>query len=142
PPLAARLHGPAGGEASLVPGRMARVGRPRAGGRGPAGLPGETLRLPRVAAYQPAWLDGLFRDSDLAWYGCGKERISFAFPEDLELFRAPGAGPALSPPAAQVMELLAAAGTRLDFAALAARSPLPSSALAEALWELSWAGRI
>lgn len=96
----------------------------------------------RLAAYQPAWLDAVFRDSDLIWYGCGKERIAFAFPEDLDLFAAPPDAPP-SETAEQVLTLLSAAAPgRLDFADLAARSPLSSTALTEALWELAWKGRI
>jgi ATP-dependent Lhr-like helicase len=99
----------------------------------------------RIAPYQPVWLDAVFRDTDLVWYGCGKEKSSFAFPEDLELFRVsdPVPPPADSPAAAHALALLAAAApARLDFAALAAQSPFPSTALTEALWDLAWQGRI
>ncbi|MDB5103238.1 MAG: ATP-dependent helicase Lhr [Fibrobacteres bacterium] len=103
----------------------------------------------RSAGYLPSRLDELFRDSDLLWAGRGKERIAFAFPEDLELFPHPGqaspesaeAAP-LPPDAAQVMDILSSAAGRLDFQAIAARCPLPSDRIGDALWDLAWLGRI
>jgi ATP-dependent Lhr-like helicase len=119
----------------------------------------------RSHQYLPSRLDELFRDSDLIWTGRGKERITVAVPEDLELFPPlePSAGPAaapgggerpssssssssssfLSPDAVVVLGVLAAAAPgRLDFQALAARCPLPSDRIGNGLWELAWAGRI
>lgn len=102
----------------------------------------------RVMPYHPAWLDSAFRDSDLLWFGAGRERIAFAFPEDLELF-IPGAAagesptpPAPGPEAAALELLLRASPARLDFAALSERSSLPAAALSAALWDLAWQGRI
>jgi ATP-dependent Lhr-like helicase len=110
----------------------------------------------RSFQYLPSRLDELFRDSDLIWAGRGKERIAFAFPEDLDLFpmpgsteapagaAAPGGSASVLPPDARVVWdiLSAAAPGRLDFQALASRCPLPSDRIADALWELAWRGRI
>ena len=40
----------------------------------------------RLSPYYGTWLDHLSRTSDLLWFGCGKRKISFSFPADLELF--------------------------------------------------------
>lgn len=116
----------------------------------------------RVVPYRTGLLDELFRDSDLIWFGCGREKTAFAFPEDLELFlpsgeagdgngRGDGGGgdgadaAKTRPPSPldQVLHILAsAAPARLDYQALTARCPLPSDKLVESLWELAWRGRI
>ncbi|MEO6097306.1 MAG: ATP-dependent helicase, partial [Fibrobacteria bacterium] len=104
----------------------------------------ETDILPaRSVQYLPSRLDELFRDSDLAWTGRGKERIAFAFPEDLDLFPT-AADDAPLPPDPQLVSgiLDEAVPGRLDFQALAARCPLPSDRIADALWDLVWRGRI
>ncbi len=105
----------------------------------------ETEFLPaRVVPYRPSLLDELFRESDLAWFGCGREKVAFAFPEDMEVFLPASDGEAALPsPLDQVLHILAAAApARLDYQALAARCPLPSDRLMESLWELAWQGRI
>jgi len=50
----------------------------------------EELIFPsRFAHYFPAWLDSLLQNTELLWFGCGKQKVSFAFPEDIELFFGP-----------------------------------------------------
>lgn len=97
----------------------------------------------RVDRYLPSRLDELLRESGLMWIGRGRERIAFAFPEDLELFPSPPDGTPPGRDADGVLELLRAASPgRLDYPALAARCPLPSDRIVAALWELAWKGRI
>ena len=51
----------------------------------------ETDLLPaRLEPYHPAWLDTLLQETDLLWLGVGKERLTFAFPEDVPLLRPGG----------------------------------------------------
>jgi ATP-dependent helicase Lhr and Lhr-like helicase len=51
----------------------------------------ETDLLPaRLEPYHPAWLDTLLQETDLLWLGVGKERLTFAFPEDVPLLRPEG----------------------------------------------------
>jgi len=38
----------------------------------------------RLPDYYPVWMDGLLKESDLVWFGSGRERIAFALQEDLE----------------------------------------------------------
>jgi ATP-dependent Lhr-like helicase len=97
----------------------------------------------RVDRYLPSRLDELLRESGLLWIGRGRERIAFAFPEDLELFPSPPDEAPSGPDAELVLELLRAASPgRLDYQALSARCPLPSDRIVAALWELAWKGRI
>ncbi len=88
----------------------------------------------RLNPYQGAWLEGLMQDSDLLWFGCGRERASFCFPEDLDLYReAPGEseGP--------LEELLASRGS-FTFEDARQTAGLGSAALTEALWASVWRG--
>jgi ATP-dependent helicase Lhr and Lhr-like helicase len=45
----------------------------------------------RLDPYHPAWLDTLLLETDLLWLGAGRERLTFAFPEDVPLLRPEGA---------------------------------------------------
>ncbi|HEV8628739.1 MAG TPA: ATP-dependent helicase, partial [Thermoanaerobaculia bacterium] len=48
----------------------------------------ETDLLPaRLEPYHPTWLDTLLQETDLLWLGVGRERLTFAFPEDVPLLR-------------------------------------------------------
>jgi ATP-dependent Lhr-like helicase len=97
----------------------------------------------RVDRYLPSRLDDLLRESGLLWIGRGRERIAFAFPEDLELFPASESETPLSGDAALVLDLLrAAAPGRLDYQALSVRCPLPSERIVGGLWETAWNGGI
>ena len=40
----------------------------------------------RLRGYRTQWLDALLDGTQLLWLGCGKGRISFSFPADVELF--------------------------------------------------------
>src|SRR6266545_1437779 len=53
----------------------------------PAGAWEEEVLPARLEPYFTAWLDSLMQTSDLMWFGCGEGKLSFAFPEDLDLFR-------------------------------------------------------
>ncbi|MBW8888379.1 MAG: DEAD/DEAH box helicase [Fibrobacteres bacterium] len=97
----------------------------------------------RVDRYLPSRLDELLRESGLLWIGRGRERLAFAFPEDLDLFPAPDAEDPAGGDAALVLDLLrSAAPGRLDFPSLSARCPLSSERIVGALWELAWRGSI
>jgi hypothetical protein len=40
----------------------------------------------RLEPYYSEWLDTALLDSDLMWFGCGRERVAFAFEPDMDLF--------------------------------------------------------
>ena len=105
----------------------------------------ETEILPaRMVPYRSGILDELFRDTDLAWFGCGQEKIALAFAEDLDLFaQKEPVNQVYSSEQDLVLKLLTqAAPSRLDYQALSTQCPIPSDRLVESLWNLSWQGRI
>jgi ATP-dependent Lhr-like helicase len=86
----------------------------------------------RLRPYHASWLDRLFVESDLVWFGVGAERLSFALAEDLDLFASGGAAP----------ELFDGVHGRLSFEDLVERSGLGPADLVEELWGLAWEGRV
>ncbi|MFI5401920.1 MAG: ATP-dependent helicase, partial [Planctomycetota bacterium] len=76
-----------------------------------------------------AGLDELFQESDLVWFGAGRESLAFAFEEDVRLFLAS-------------LEAPEPFSGRHDFFDLQKRWGLDSSATAQRIWELAWEGRI
>jgi ATP-dependent Lhr-like helicase len=103
----------------------------------PAGLWESDLLPARCEPYYLAWLDSLLQESDLLWFGCGRERISFALASDLELFSAPAAEP-------EVDSLFPGEGNggRYRFEELLESSGLDRRQLARRLWESVWHGEV
>lgn len=97
----------------------------------------EWLLPSRLRPYHGSWLEGLMQDSDLLWLGCGPRRVSFCFPQDLELFHRPSADAEPSP----LAPLLERGGTvGLEQARQA--TGLGTAALTRALWQGVWDGRL
>ena len=97
----------------------------------------------RLAPYYPSWLDTLFQSYGLMWFGCGKQKVSFAFPSDQELFlnRVEIDDSDRSEPASLLVRRLKEAERGLGFFDLATATALGTAPLAEALWDLTWHGR-
>ena len=94
----------------------------------------ETELLPaRLSPYYTHWLDALARESELAWYGCGRGRVGFCPLDDYELVAEAPAAPEEDP--------VPPAG-RHPFRELLARSGLRSDRLTALIWEGVWAGRL
>jgi ATP-dependent Lhr-like helicase len=127
----------------------------------------ESELLPaRLEPYYPSWLDSLLQESELVWRGCGKERLTFVFPDDVELLESreretPGAGDeaaaargASEVPAdetvvggapgapAEPAALFPNPRGRFTLEDLARGTDLPSGELSERLWRLAWEGRV
>ena len=107
----------------------------------------ETELLPaRLDPYHPAWLDSLLQESDLLWVGCGRERLTFLFPEDLDLIRDPeneeeAGDERTEPPGALPEELFRnGGGHRLEDLLQDREEESPT--ITEALWEAAWQGRV
>jgi ATP-dependent helicase Lhr and Lhr-like helicase len=102
----------------------------------------ETDILPaRLKPYEPGWLDSLMQDSDLAWLGCDRRRISFYFKNDLDLVLEE------DPDREDESErgpdtLFPDPRAKYDFSALLQVSGLRPSELADKLWNGVWRGRI
>jgi ATP-dependent helicase Lhr and Lhr-like helicase len=104
----------------------------------------------RLAPYYGAWLDTLMATSELMWFGCGKERISFAFTEDLELFlprEGSGAGAGIPGPDGAATPdglagLIPERFGRYSLFDIARHAGLDSAAVTKRIWELAWQGRV
>jgi ATP-dependent Lhr-like helicase len=108
-----------------------------------AGLWEREILPARVETYQPALLDALFEDSELVWFGAGRERIGFCFRDDLDLF----ASPALEAPESETLEarLLASLAARprgADLLELAEELAVSTGEATRALWALAWRGDV
>jgi ATP-dependent Lhr-like helicase len=119
----------------------------------------ETDLLPaRLEPYYPSWLDSLLQESELVWRGCGRERLTFTFPEDVELLlrgdvspepreeigprgdSPTGGGEASAGP--DPSALFPDPRGRFTLEDLARHTELPSAELSEHLWRLAWDGRV
>jgi ATP-dependent Lhr-like helicase len=49
----------------------------------------EDILPARMKSYQPAWLDALLNSTPLLWFGSGREAISFALEQEMEIFAEP-----------------------------------------------------
>nr|HPH02055.1 helicase-related protein [Spirochaetota bacterium] len=91
----------------------------------------------RMTGSFQSWLDTLFAESDLLWFGCGKQKISLALAGELDrILPAPTDREAIGTCARLFRDPLA----RYEFFELAASSGLPSDTLAGTLWDLAWKG--
>ncbi len=92
----------------------------------------------RMEPYYPSWLDTLFQDSELIWFGCGKERVGFCFESDLDLFKyhksmkRPNIKPAIFPDI----------NGKYSFWDLSGKSGMNSEVLTKKLWDMTWDGLI
>jgi ATP-dependent Lhr-like helicase len=99
----------------------------------------EQLLPSRMQNYRNEWLDSLMSGTDLIWFGCGKQRISLAFRQDLELFRpAGGAGH----DGDELTHLIPDRRGRYSFFEIAEFSHLDTVHATELLWKEAWKGHI
>ena len=104
----------------------------------PAGAWEEEVLPARLETYSTAWLDSLMQTSDLSWFGCGERKLSFAFPEELDLFREPEGDAQES--ASAWAQLVPDSFGRYSFSAIRSLSGRPAASIAEELWRLAWKG--
>jgi ATP-dependent helicase Lhr and Lhr-like helicase len=106
-----------------------------------AGAWEEEVLPARLQPYFSAWLDSLMHTSDLMWFGCGQRKLSFAFPEDLDLFLGSDL-PDDDSDAALVARLIPDPKGRYSLPVIHAGSGLPASSVTSELWRLAWSGRL
>ena len=92
----------------------------------------------RLKRYAASWLDSLFSQSDLMWFGCGTRRASFCFITDRVLL----SGNETDDKVDTFTRLFPDLRGRYSFQDLLARSPLDSPHLWQLLWEELWKGRV
>ncbi len=102
----------------------------------------------RLGAYSPAWIDQLCAAGELVWVGAGalgrrSGRVALYFREDAAAIGPPpGADRAAAPgEPAHALVLARLGASPCFFTDLLAEINLAPAALAEALWDLVWAGR-
>jgi ATP-dependent Lhr-like helicase len=88
----------------------------------------------RFGKYHTSWLDKLMQISDLAWFGCGEKKLSFAFLQDLELFIEPAKDQNITPLPSTTGKF-----SFFDVLNYNRQSPLQTS---QKLWEKCWRGII
>jgi ATP-dependent Lhr-like helicase len=103
----------------------------------------EAVLPSRLEPYYPSWLDTLFQSYGLIWFGCGAEKVSFAFPSDQELFldRPEFESKLDEQPESLLLRQLEGSDRGLSFFHLATTTELGTAPLAEMLWDLAWRGR-
>ncbi|MCR9276698.1 MAG: DEAD/DEAH box helicase [Pseudomonadaceae bacterium] len=110
--------------------------------------------LPARGITDPGALNNLITDYQWMWVGLGRERVTFLFPEEIDLILAPESGSlsasnktgepeeldsiATNP----VADLFADPGARYPFNELQDRSDLPAVEFNERFWQLVWQGRL
>jgi ATP-dependent Lhr-like helicase len=107
----------------------------------PAAAWEENILPARMQAYRGEWLDRLMAESDLIWLGCGNERLSLAFRQDLDLFRSPVEGND-GVRRAELERLLPDRRGRYGLLEIADAAHLDSAAAAELLWQQAWVGNV
>ncbi len=94
----------------------------------------------RIQPYCTSWLDTLFQEHPLIWYGCGKGNLAFCFEEEQTLFiqkRTSGSSGSSGPE-----ELFPDKRGSFSFWDIKEYSGLGSSELGNRLWELCWSGEL
>ncbi|MEN6475420.1 MAG: DEAD/DEAH box helicase [Syntrophaceae bacterium] len=97
----------------------------------------------RLNPYYSSWLDGLLQTSDLAWFGCGKGRLGFAFREDLELYLSGTVcETSMQDCPEELARLFPREGGRYSLLEIMQFTHKDSAGLTRALWDLLWQGRV
>jgi ATP-dependent Lhr-like helicase len=104
----------------------------------------ETDLLPaRLDPYYTSWLDGLMQETDLVWFGCGRERASLSLDADLELFAGDEPTTAGGPETDDSLDrAFPDPRGRVGFDEVARRTEWDSAELGRRLWQWAWEGKI
>lgn len=98
----------------------------------------EELFPARLKPYFCSWLDALLQSSELQWFGCGRQRISFCFSSDLELFL----GSDGSEGREDLSNLLPSPKGKFTFWDLVDHSGRSPTDMSQTIWKLVWRGRL
>jgi ATP-dependent Lhr-like helicase len=104
----------------------------------PYGLWESDILPARLSNYSTSWLDMLFAQSELMWFGCSRQRVAFCFSSDYELFSANGGGEDTE----DIDKLFPAKRGKYSFWDILDHSRLSDSKLTGLLWKSVWQGRV
>jgi ATP-dependent helicase Lhr and Lhr-like helicase len=117
-----------------------------------AGLWETDILTARLNPYYTSWLDTALRENQLVWFGSGNERMGFCFEPDYELFAAPPTIAELDKKNIKNTENLESiqhleklfdeTGGKFDLSDLVRTTGLSTNRLTNALWEMTWKGKI
>ena len=102
----------------------------------PARLWEEEVFPARLSGYSSRWLDTLFQEGGLLWFGGGKQRVGFCFGPDAELYAQRG------PKESEAASILPSPNGKYGFWDLLDSTKLDSAKLTEKLWDLAGKGEI
>jgi len=119
----------------------------------PAGLWESDILPARLNPYYPAWLDSVMLESSLTWFGCGKERLTFAFEDELELLAESTAENTVEKPetpddvdqpeaSSDGRSLLPDPRGRFSLEEIARHADLTTAAATREIWQQAWSGEI
>jgi ATP-dependent Lhr-like helicase len=92
----------------------------------------------RLHPYYGSWLDELLRSSELGWFGCGRQRVSFCFSSDIELYLESADEEA----AAELRRLLPSPRGRFSFWDLVDHTAAAPADVTRRIWDLVWEGKL
>jgi len=101
----------------------------------PPGLWLDDFPRSRFSGYGDHLLDEAFTELELIWFGCGRESVTFGYPEDMVLLK-PDAGPS------DLHELFGDPTARYGFLQLADRDGAGLERFNERFWDCVWQGGI
>jgi ATP-dependent Lhr-like helicase len=107
----------------------------------PARLWEAELLPARLDPYYTAWLDSLMQETELVWFGCGRERLSFALRSELDLFPVEGADRD-EPGGRRVERIFGGSAGRLGTEEILRDSDLEAAQLTDLLWSLAWERKV
>lgn len=104
----------------------------------------ESELLPaRLEPYYPAWLDSLLQESDLQWLGCGRQRATFSFTDEIGLLSESGSDEAPHEAASEgVADLFPSPTGRYPFEELVGHGETDTAGASALLWEAVWRGEV
>jgi ATP-dependent Lhr-like helicase len=105
----------------------------------PARLWERDIFTARLKTYYSSHLDNLLQQSELQWFGCGRQRIGFCFASDMDLFNDNGADNEYW---VDIETLFAHRRGGLNFWNILDSSGQSSEQLTAVMWEKVWQGKI
>ena len=91
----------------------------------------------RIKNYQPNMLDTLLQNSELIWFGCGKNKLSFCFESERELFIN-----SINKKSDEIRKIFCDKNGKYSFTDLLNYSELHSRDLTKLLWDNVWENNI